>query len=94
MKNIDEILDEIREAADTLEAQGAEIHSIVILAPKNFIDRLKDEFEKITGDKVNREDRIKLFGHPIFPSFENKITVYDEDIVIDLGRLPIKIELY
>lgn len=93
MKNIDEILEEIREAAFRLEEDGAEFNRIMILAPKHFIDKLSYEFEKTTGDKFNREDRMKLFGYPIFPSFENKITVYDEDIVEDLGRLPIKIEL-
>lgn len=90
MKNIDEILDEIREAAFQLEAQGAEYKKIIILAPKYFIDMLHDEF---IGDKVNKEDKMTLFGYRVFPSFENRITVYEEDIVVDLGRLPIKIKL-
>lgn len=94
MKNYDEILQEIREAAYNLQKDGAEISDIIILAPKKFIDKLIDEFEEKTGDKINSRNSLKLFGCSIFPSFENKITVYDECIVEDLKRFPIKIELY
>ncbi len=94
MKNSDEILDEIREAAYHLQADGAEFNRIIILAPKYFIDKLYDEFEKKTGDKINRKDKMTIFGYSVFPSFENKITVYDEYIVEDLKRFPIKIKLY
>ncbi|HET8838067.1 MAG TPA: hypothetical protein VFM82_03645 [Flavobacteriaceae bacterium] len=94
MKNYDEILQEIKEAAYHLEADGAESNRIIILSPKKFIDKLFDEFEKMTGDKINREDKMTLFGCKVFPSFENKITVYDEYIVEDFKRFPIKIKLY
>ena len=94
MKNYDEILQEIREATYHLEANGAESNRIIILSPKKFIDKLFDEFESLTGENVNREDKMTLFGYTVFPSFENKITVYDEYIVEDFKRFPIKIKLY
>lgn len=94
MKNHNDILQEIEEAAYHLIEYGAEYNKIIILAPKYYIDKLSDEFEKITGYKINRGDKMTLLGYNVFPSFENEITVYDECIVEDLKRCPIKIKLY
>lgn len=98
-----ELLDKINECTIAIESSTG-VRNLIISMPSYLIKFLIDEFEQDEEKKgyaliksyieLTKKGSITLFGKVVVPSYENKISIFDEDHPrLGLGNTLIQIEL-